>query len=273
MLTIISSAETTNKTMLSAFINAALNNVVPHDNETQDAFSHRMLNLQTPFHYKMQFRAIMHDHGITDGPMFPEGGDYARFINAYTTRVCNNLVVCGNFSKTFINKVTSDIEDVVILNITRHPTVAYLLDAAEIDPRAPYNTNMRLKRLKTRFNTAFIQQSVIRTLPNVHTIKYEDIIASGYITVRGNDITLPPYYSAYNRYITNHERDHKLRYTQLDESNVNQFNESFSTFNLEFSQNRDDVPVEIVPLLPHNMFNALDYTPINIWEILKGSEV
>jgi len=266
MLIILSGAETIKKTLLAATINASLN-CLETAGVTQDQFYKDLLDSTTDNHYKMKFRAIMADYGIQQDALFPEGGNYNEFIQRYNARQHEHHVVSGSFSKTFVNMITADIDKVEVINITRNPSVSYLLDTIAVDDHAPYNTNMNLKLLKKRYNTSTIQQVGLRSLSNVTTIKFEDILESGIITVNKKPIPIPISYSKFNKYITRHE------YITTDtccitSTDIDKFNQAYSNFNLVFSNGRDDVPAAIIPKLPKNMFTELNYTPLTYDEIL-----
>jgi hypothetical protein len=266
MLVILSGAETIKKTLLAATINASLNSLEPVG-ITQDQFYKDLLDRTIDNHYKMKFRAIMADYGIQETVLFPEGGNYNEFINRYNSRQQEHLVVSGSFSKTFVGMITKDISNVEVINVTRNPSVSYLLDTIAVDDRAPYNTNMNLKLLKKRYNTSTIQQVGLRSLSNVSTIKFEDILESGTVMVNKKSIPIPIAYSKFNKHITQRE------YSSIDaccitSDDIDKFNQAYSNFNLTFSNGRDDVPPAIIPKLPKNMFAELDYDPLTYNEIL-----
>ena len=266
MLIILSGAETIKKTLLAATINASLNCLEPAG-VTQDQFYKDLLDSTTDNHYKMKFRAIMADYGIQQDVLFPEGGNYDEFIQRYNARQHEHHVVSGSFSKTFVNMITADIDTVEVINITRNPSVSYLLDTIAIDSRAPYNTNMNLKLLKKRYNTSTIQQVGLRSLSGVRTIKFEDILESGTLTVNKKLIPIPSYYYKFNRHITQKEYD-SIDMCYITPDDIDKFNQAYSNFNLVFSNGRTDVPPDIIPKLPKDMFTELDYTPLLYNEIV-----
>lgn len=266
MLVILSGAETIKKTLLAATINAYLNAIEPAG-VTQDQFYKDLLDSTTNNHYKMKFRAIMADYGIQQDILFPEGGNYAEFIHRYNSRQYEHHVVSGSFSKTFVNMIAADIDNVEIINITRNPSVSYLLDTIAIDSRAPYNTNMNLKLLKTRYNTSTIQQVGLRSLPNVTTIKFEDMLESGRIMVNNKLIPIPASYCKFNKHITQYEFN-SLDACSIAAEDIDKFNQAYSNFNLVFSNGRTDVPPAIVSKLPKDMFAELEYTSLTYNEIV-----
>lgn len=264
MLIVLSGAETIKKTLLSATINLSLNSLQP-SGTTQDQFYKELFDNTVKTHYKMKFRAIMADYGVQQNILFPEGGNYEEFLKTYNDRQHEYFVISGSFSKTFVSMVSSDIANVEVINITRNPSVSYLLDAIAIDPVCPYNTNMNLKLLKKRYNTSTIQQIGLRSLSNVNTIKFEDIIESKTLCVDNKKISIPKTYEIFNKYIT--QQEYRNIDSQITAEDIDKFNQAYTNFNLTFPYGRDDVPVELIPKLPKNIFADLDYIALTYNEI------
>jgi hypothetical protein len=268
MLVILSCAETFKKTNLSAIIHSALNNLTS-DQLTLDSFYQNQLDLAEQFNYRMLFRALPFDFGVESQVRFPEGGNYAKFLKDYHNRSYPYHVICGSFSKIFCDMARNDIPNTEVVNITRHPSTAYVLDTIAYDSLAPYNTNMGLKLFKKRFNSSILQQINLKNY--VRTIKFEDMIASQSIRVFGQLINLTDFYKSYNQWLTVKEYTELIPQYKLTDEDLDKFNQAYLRFNETWPNGRDDMIAEIIPKLPQNIFSELGYTSLTYEEILNDN--
>jgi hypothetical protein len=266
MLVVLSCAETFKKTNLSALVHAALNDLTS-DTDILDAFYQTQLNIAEKFNYRMLFRALPFDFNVSTEINFPEGGDYNRFLKDYQARQYPYHVICGSFSKVFCDMVQQDIPDTEIINIIRHPSVAYVLDTIAYDSNAPYNTNMGLKLFKKRFNSSILQQINLKN--HVQTITFEDIISTQTITVFNKEIKLTEFYKKYNQYLTEREYKELIPQYILTSNDVDKFNQAYSQFRNTWPNGRDDMIQEMIPLLPLDVFSELGYVSLTYEEIIN----
>ena len=269
MLVVLSGAETIKKTTLANIVDTTLNNLTPPTTGTVDDFNRWLLDRRVASHYKMQFRSIMHDHGITNGPLYPEGGDYEAFLNTYLNRKEPVYVASGSFSKTFLNQLKTDIGDLTVINITRNPSVAYFLDSIYLDQYGAYDeSSLNIKLLKLRFITSVINSGLLKSLDFVTTIKFEDLINQGYLEVNGTKISLSNDYTPHNHILTKHEKHHVISKASINAVDVERFNQVYSNLSQSLIDSRPELPSELFLQMPTNMFTELDYMPLTYNEIV-----
>lgn len=225
------------------------------------------------YHYRHVFSDPFPDFGFYPGvEIFSD--DYSRklssphrysdILDAYENRIIDNLVITGSFSKLFIDKIRQDLgnENVTVINISRHPSVSFLLHQ-----KIPqwYIDNPLISEFNDDINLRMSLLNVIKLKedPNVITVKFEDIIANGCITVLGVDVPLPPGYTKYNSYLTTLEVEEWLTKNEvlaemLDLRNTEYVNYDILVGQTDDPSNRTLRPTHLVKLkdvLP--MFNQL----------------
>jgi hypothetical protein len=265
MLIILSGAETIRKTKLASIINVQLNNIkIKNVNGTADEFWRTQLHISNFNHYKMQFRNIFYDYGANTDKVFKEGGDYQKLLNSYHTRKDANMVITGSFSKLFVEKITDDLKnDSTFINITRHPSISYVIDAGQPDPHGPYDTDLNVHMLKRRNISSFLNSVSLKNISHVNSIKFEDILTSGKLTVNNVDVSVLNDYKSYNNLITYEEYKKPV----VNNSDLDQFNRTFQKLNSSIKVSAYDVPEKIFEQLPEDVFSILGYSPITIEEI------
>jgi len=260
MLIILSGSETIKKATIAWTITQHLNSIKHTDNNYQE-----LLDNNTNNQLKMQFRAIWTDFGVKTDTVFPEGGDYTAFLSQYHNRPYPILVISGSFSKTFVNMVTSDIDSVCAINITRNPSAIYTIDSITQDS-APYNTTAGVKLLKQRNESSLIQSVILKQMPTVQTVKFENILETKMIQIGNQSIDLSCYRS-YNNILTQDEYHNLMPMCSLSPLDVDQFNCLADNFKKILPNNRLDIPQEIAEQLPSSLFDELDYQPLSLQEI------
>jgi hypothetical protein len=179
---------------------------------------------------------------------------YADVLNLYNTRSYPVLVITGSFSKTFIDKMRVDLgtQNVVAVNIVRHPSAAYLIHEKPAsyyaDPnKAPMTPEIDGKKIGNSFLNAL---SLVR-YSDIPTIRFEDMIANQSFSINGTTIPMPGGYTPYNQWLTNWE------YSRLQENIVLDAN-----FDLWTRWSLDIAGFEGVPQFPGNAYALLGYTAL-----------
>jgi hypothetical protein len=260
MLIVLNGSETIKKATIAWTIIQELNSIHFTDTNYQ-----QLLDDNTNNQLKMQFRAIWSDFGLSTDNIFPEGGNYQTLLDRYQNRPYPILVICGSFSKTFVNMVTRDITNTKVINIIRNPSTIYLIDSITLD-RAPYNLTTGVKLLKQRNESSFVQSVLLSQLLCVQTIKFEDILINGGIDIDGHYIKLPDYKS-YNGIITQHEHQLLIPECSIEDQDLEKFNYLASNFRQVLPNGRADIPTELADQLPINLFESLNYQPLTYQEI------
>lgn len=265
MLIVINGAETIRKTKLTSMINTALNKIsITNINGTTEDFWKEQLYISNSNHYKMQFRNVFYDYGATTDRVFPDGGDYQKLINSYQARTTEFVIISGSFSKLFVEKVTEDLKtDAMFVNITRHPSVIYVVDAAQPDPYGPYDTDIVIPMLKRRNISSLLNTVTLKRLPEVTSIKFEDIISQGKLTINNINIDVSNDYKNHNGLLTQSE----LLPLAVSDENVKLFNKKFQALNSTLKASTFELPTKIFEQLPENVFEKLDYSPLDLEQI------
>jgi hypothetical protein len=265
MLIILSGAETIRKTKLASIINVQLNNIkINNVDGTADEFWRAQLAISNSNHYKMQFRNIFYDYGADLDRVFKEGGDYQKLLNSYYNRTHDNMIITGSFSKLLVEKITDDLKtESTFINITRHPSVSYVIDAGQPDPYGPYDTDLNVPMLKRRNISSFLNSVSLKNIDIVNTVKFEDMLTSGKLTISNTDIILSNDYKNYNSVLTNEEYKKPV----VNDKELLQFNNTFQHLNSSIKVSAYDVPNKIFEQLPEDVFSVLDYIPLTIEEI------
>jgi len=141
-------------------------------------------------------------------------------VELYNNKTTSNLVISGLFSKYYFDMLRTELGDdnVKVINITRNPSVSYLLDYKEGefyngDTKPDLNEDVN----KQKFMESLICTGKLADASYVTNIKFEDILVNG-LTIMGKEIELPPGYAAYNTYITIYENEN---HTVQDLTEVN----------------------------------------------------
>jgi hypothetical protein len=265
MLIILSGAETIRKTKLASRLNVELNNIaVKNVNGTTDDFWKEQLCISNANHYKMQFRNIFYDYGATTDDIFPDGGDYLKLLNSYKNRKIDTVIITGSFSKLFVEKIKLDLgNNSIFINITRHPSVTYVVDAGQLDEHGPYDTDLKVPMLKRRNISSFLNSVTLKKLNDVVSIKFEDMITAGWLTINGTRVNISNDYKNYNGLLTQLES----AVLPADQLNVDLFNKTFQQLNSNIKRSTFEVPDKIFEQLPEDIFNILEYSPLTLESI------
>lgn len=159
---------------------------------------------------------------------------YADLIQNYQNRTFENFVVTGVFSKAFIDKVKEDLgsENVLVLNILRNPSTAFLLNEKEPEYytlKKPYlsrSPDMDFRKLETSLLNAVI----LKDVPGVINLKFEDILRDGKFTVMDTEVPIPPNYNPANEWVTWWEEENIVVKKIIGKDDVDAFNKRFGAF-------------------------------------------
>lgn len=195
-------------------------------------------------HYHNVFCDPLHDLGLTpesekigpDAPsrLYVHDHSYDTLLQNYQNRTFENFVITGIFSKCFIEKLKTDIgaDNVLVLNILRHPSVAFLLNEKEPSyyhlkkPDLSRTPEMDARKLEA----SILNASIIKEMPGVITFKFEDILRDGKFTVMGKDIPLPPNYDRSNNWLTWWEQKNIVLKKIVTDAQLAEFNSKYSNF-------------------------------------------
>lgn len=222
-------------------------------------------------HFANIFVDIESDYGIRTDPgyeweekvgQFLHPHTYQDVLNNYQNRKFKYHIISGSFSKTFINKIKDDIgaENVIAINIIRHPSVVYRIHEK---PESYYIAKpaMNIDIDEKKVNLAVSNCVILANCPEITTIKFEDILKAGFITVEGVDIGLPEGYVNYNDLITEWEKEH-AELGIIDRTRFDQWHH-FCTNIRQYGEN---------DAYPENYFDELGYTPLTYEQIVAPKE-
>lgn len=210
-------------------------------------------------HYYNDYVDIFNDYGITTTDGFERSIDDV--VHMYNSKSVKHQVISGVFSKNFIDKIRKilGVNNVYVLNIMRNPSVSYVLDDTEQQVAELNNTDITIGEVV--YSNA-LTNNILQTLNYVNTMKYEDIIRNGNITI--NDILIDlPMLVKYNQYITEDEKSQLDNDKSIRKEQLAKFNEVFQNLN-SFND---------YVTLPNNLFSALGYEPLSYSDIVTKSEV
>jgi len=229
-----------------------------------------------PSSYETIFVDIEYDLGIDtsayewDTPIqyhsFAHG--YQDFLNYYRNRQSDVHVVNGSFSKAFIDLIKRDIgeQNVKVYNIIRHPSVVTYFN----ENKPSYyekNPTMSPERNRIRAIRSAVNSYTLNQLSDVTSIKFEDILKSGYVEIENHKIQMPEGYADYNGIISVWEKEN-LNLDYVDVDAVEQTCSRYSNFReeLEKEYNRP------LPNLSDSLLVSLGYTPITLEQIFAPKE-
>ena len=170
----------------------------------------------------------------------------------------DNMILGGTFSRAFLEQLRSDFK-VRVINIVRHPTVSYLLNAVNV----PHDTDspMGVPYLTPLNTSSALDNIALSQLDYVTTIRFEDMLHDGYYMMGGQRYDLPNVHNRYNSLLTRYEYFYFKN--RCNPGNIQKFNHAFSNFNTSFVNDHND------NRLPNNIFEQLNYTPLSYEEIFN----
>ena len=256
-------------------------------------------------HYNNTFCEPLMDLGIfPDQGMFETNRDsgscyphtYADLLSRYNSRLVENHVITGSFSRTFIERVKQDLgaENVKVINITRNPSVSFLLNEKDEDYFA--NSSNRSKNDEyTKLLKSILNTIILKNTAGVETYKYEDIISNGSFIFNGVTIPMPFEYTNYNGILNVWEKDNWIPLNIVTPEQLSAKNAEFSNFDVIIDiENKNDPSIiehrkltdtevldavnawfgtnvtveQIRSTIPSNLFDALGYTPLTYEQVI-----
>ena len=192
-------------------------------------------------HFSDIFSNPLIDYGLASGDyMFnsdrPNSGytqdhSYQSIIDRYNARTIDVITISGIFSKTFIEKIKVDLgaENVLVLNIIRNPAVCFLLNEKDDEyyiEKAPWNTTLDKMKLQNSILTGVI----LKNMPDVVTIKFEDILQNQGFEINGITIPIPNGHINFNNILTQWEKDTVIPLNKISPATFNINNEYYANF-------------------------------------------
>lgn len=203
---------------------------------------------------------------IKDLKLDPDDSNPAAFKQSYKNIISahkehnGELIIGGTFSKVFIDKILEDFDDVKILHIIRHPTVSYVMN---IPVTYPEDSPVGLEYAVPFTIASICDNIILSNVDYVTTYKFEDIISNRKFIFNNKEFKCPLVHNNYNGLITNYEFQMNRRKPITTSETVTKFNEIFSNLNSNFINGHND------NRLPKNVFNDLNYTPIEHSQIFE----
>jgi hypothetical protein len=186
--------------------------------ETQAKISElnqRILADEAEHDFMNMFQDVEYDYGITDTLEFNTrwGSDSARnvsyqtIIDSYNNRAYDTIVITGTFSKGCIDKLRTDLgsENVQVLNITRNPSVAFMLNRKSPDFYTA-NPQRTLAWDTMKLEGSLFNCINLKRFSDISTVKFEDLLSSGTITIGSTIVNLPVEFVRYNQFVTEYEK-------------------------------------------------------------------
>ena len=197
--------------------------------------------------------------------MFPT---YENLIENYNNRVYENHVVTGAFGKYILDKLRSDLgeDNVKVINITRNPSVAKLLHEK---PEGYYdlakNPHLDVYMDEAKLKDSLLNNTILTKLNYVQTIKFEDVLVTGYFELLGKKVYLPRPYVNFNNLITTYEKENLISLNLSSQGTITEFNNYLTKFDSDFWE----IDSPISSLYPSNVFQELNYSPLTYDEIVS----
>jgi hypothetical protein len=242
-----------------------------------------------PTYFRNTFINLANDYGI-DIPDEPDETEeerlhrykqgiesYQALLDNYHNSKAEVEVFAGCFSKTFIESLRRDLgeDNVHVINITRNPSVIRAL--ATIGPTILTDDDEFLRQIRT--HDTMVTSCILSELDYVNTVKFEDILSAGLLTVNGVDVDLPPKLGKYNAYLTSYEKDNIYSMSEDEMTSWNTTLQAYdwvavmSELDKLVWDGKDDLSadaqtVAVADHVPSNIFSVLDYTPVSYGEIV-----
>lgn len=243
-------------------------------------------------HFVNRFCSMDVDFGLTDTPRYLKENGATKLLHPHEfDDVVNNIknspyktkVITGTFGNHFINKIKEVFadEEVHVINIIRNPSASWLLNKK---PQSKWNSpgSPDLDEAFDRerfFQSSIVSSSTIKN-PAVVTVRFEDMMQSGILTIAGVDIDVREDYRAYNKWLSNYESKIDILMSDEEFATFNDLalNYTFNDFyikpddideEIEYNMPRDTLLSKIAANFPKNLFADLGYEPLTKDEILK----
>lgn len=175
----------------------------------------RILDDEAENDFKNFFQDVEYDYGITDQLDFnirwntetAKNVTYQTIIDNYNNRAYDTFVITGTFAKGCIDKLRTDLgtENVKVLNITRNPSVAFMLN------RKSPEYYLTSGKSTPEWDTNKLEGSLfncinLKRFSDITTVKFEDILSAGSFQVGSTTVSLPSEFTQYNQWVTDYEK-------------------------------------------------------------------
>lgn len=243
-------------------------------------------------HFVNRFCSLDVDFGLTTLPRYLKENGATKLLHPHTFNdVINNIktypydtkVITGTFGVHFLNRLKAALpdEEIEIVNIIRNPSVSWLMNKK---PQSKWNSpgspDLDEALDHERFFQSAITSSLVMDMPNVTTVRFEDMMESGELKIGDKVISIREDYLAHNHWINNYESDVEIL---MSDEEFASFNDRATHYTFEdFYVEPDDLDEEIeygMPRaelfekaskhFPKNLFADLGYEPLTKEEILK----
>lgn len=177
---------------------------------------------------------------------------YDDVIEWYNNRQLAHVAIYGSFCKTFTDALANDLgsSEVVVVNITRNPSVVFQLYGVE-DP---------LQTTPDRMFSSIINTVTQKRNSKAVTVQYENYLRDGFFKFNSITIPLPEELSSYNNIIENAELELLLNDENKKVAEVVEFNNS----------SRNPAKLFGVSQLPSDIFTDLGYAPLTYEETVAS---
>ena len=243
-------------------------------------------------HYVNTFESIDQEFGLTDTPKFvryPETPlahphTFDDVLNNIKNSTLDVKVITGTFGNGFLDMIKAALpdEEFHIVSIIRNPSVSWLMNKKP-DSKWLTDVNPHLTEFVDyeRFYSSLINAIKINTRDDINVVRFEDIIASGKLTISPSiEIDLRSDYHAYNQWLSQYEGDIDILMSDEEFAPFNEkmLNYTFADFynstddtdeESEYGVSRAELVDKISANFPMNIFKDLGYEPLTKAEILK----
>ncbi len=211
--------------------------------------------------------------------------EYQNILNSFKEKNSYNIWT-GIFSPSFIQKVKEELgeENVRVLNIIRNPSVCSFINNLDYNFDAiRYEEDYIKKNNKFKnFIFSIFNMVLVKSLPNVINIKYEDYLKNEKFLLDDKEIFLRNQLSNYNSIINEFEL-FKCESSSIENFSIDNFQEIFSNFDLNQNLNLffdvlkseyvknildNNLKQDVVNQVPKNFFEYLGYNPLSIDQII-----
>ena len=209
---------------------------------------------------------------------------YENLLDSYRERKYDYKIISGSFGKTFLEKIRKDIgeQNVLVLNIVRNPSAAFIIsNKPDISYESDYtqpNNLLTKKDDEFCFIESYINSIIIKDLPYVNTIKYEDILRDGYIEILNTKIDFSFFYKKYNSYITIFDIKKIIKLNLVNSVIVNGYNMIMQNLPLSYLNSfndtgegkpvvDDDLTEEQFEKVPKNFFDFFGYSILSYEQV------
>jgi hypothetical protein len=243
-------------------------------------------------HFVNRFCSLDVDFGLTNTPRYLKETGTTKLLHPHQfTDVINNIknyaydtkVITGTFGVHFLNRLKAALpnEEIHIINITRNPSVSWLMNKKPITKwNSPGSPDLDEALDHERFFQSAITSSIVMDVPGVQTVKFEDMMASGELKIGNTVVNIRDDYLAFNEWISNYESQMEIL---MSDEEFASFNDRATHYTFEdFYVEPDDIDEEVEygmtreklfekasKHFPKNLFTDLGYTPLTKEEILK----